>query len=110
MRKLIVPMVALVFFLGLTGGCADSSNQKTGNEEPIGVRKQHDTRVIILYKDSLGRYNERSFHESAQLLCAGKIVKIKDYSTICKADRYIAFPGHEKELDRYLANYRNQED
>ena len=76
MRKLVVTIVALVFFLGLPGGCADSSKQKQGNEKPIGVRKQHDTRVFILCKDSRGEYYEKSLHKSAQVICGEKIFNL----------------------------------
>jgi len=110
MRKLVVTIVALVFFLGLPGGCADSSKQKQGNEKPIGVRKQHDTRVFILCKDSRGEYYEKSLHKSAQVICGEKIFNLENFATICKEDCYIAFPGQEKELENYLIKLKNRED
>jgi hypothetical protein len=109
-RKLMVSIVVLVFFLGLPGGCADSSRHKQGNEKPIGIRKQHDTRVFILCKDSQGEYYEKSLHKSAQVICGGKTFKLKDYTSICKTDCYIAFPGQEKELEKYLKKLKNRKD
>ena len=110
MRKLAVSIVVLVFFLGLPGGCADSSKPKQGNEKLIGVRKQHDTRVFILCKGSRGEYYENSFHKSAQVICGGKTFNLEDFTTICKPDCYIAFPGQEKELENYLKELKNRED
>jgi hypothetical protein len=110
MRRLVVSVVVLVFFLGLPGGCVDSSKQEQKNEKTIGVRKQHDTRVFILCKDKQGQYFEKSFHKSEQVICGGKTFKLEDFVTICKTDCYIAFPGQEKELENYLKKSKNRKD
>jgi hypothetical protein len=108
MRKSAISIVALVFLLGLLGGCTDSSKHDQGNEILIGVRKQHDTRVFILCKDSQGKYYEKSLHKSADVICGGKTFKMEDFANICKEDCYIAFPGQEKELEKYLKKIRQQ--
>ncbi len=109
MKKLVVTIVVLVFFLGLSAGCGDSSKQGQEHEKLIGVRKQHDTRVFILCKDSRGEYSERSLHKSAQVICGGKTFKLEDFVNICKTDCYIAFPGREKELEDYLKKLKKSE-
>jgi hypothetical protein len=102
MKKLVVSIVAMVFFLGLPGGCTDSSKQEQGNEISIGVKKQHDTRVFILCKDCQGKYYEKSLHKSAEVTCGGKTYRLEDFAPICRDDCYIAFPGQERELEKYL--------
>ena len=109
MRNLGVTIIVLILFLAFLGGCADSSKQEQGNERLIGVRKQHDTRVFILCKDSQGKYYERSLHKSAQVICGWKTFKLEDFANICKGDCYIAFPGQEKELKRYLKKLKKRE-
>jgi hypothetical protein len=84
MRKFIVNIAMLVFVLVLTAGCTDSSKQELGNEKSIGIRKQHDTRVFLLCKDSRGEYYEKSLHKSAQVTCGGKTFKIEEFATSCK--------------------------
>ena len=102
MGKLVTGIILLVCFLGLPGGCTDSSKLEQGNEKAIGARKQHDTRLFILCKDSEGQYYEKSLHKSAQVVCAGKTFKMEDFAMICKSDCYVAFPGQEVELENYL--------
>jgi hypothetical protein len=108
MRNSIVSMVVLIFFLLLPGGCTDSPKHEPGNETLIGIKKQHDTRVFILFKDSRGDYHEKSFHESAEVICGGTKFKMKDFKRICKTDCYIAFPGQEKEIERYLIKFQKK--
>jgi hypothetical protein len=110
MRNLVLPIAVLLLFLGFFSGCSESSYQDQGNEIPIGVRKQHDTRVFILCKDGQGKYYERSLHKSAQLICGGKTFKLEDFANICKGDCYIAFPGQEKELKKYLKKLKEREE
>ncbi len=102
MGKLIVSIAMLLCLLGLPAGCADSSKQDQGKEILIGVRKQHDTRVSILCKDNQREYYEKSLHKSAEVTCGGKTFKMEDLANICKGDCYIAFPGQERELEKYL--------
>jgi hypothetical protein len=108
MKKLVVSIVVIVFFLGLPGGCTDSSRQEQGNEILIGVKKQHDTRLYVLCEDSRGVYHEKSLHKSAEVTCGGKTFKMEDYENICKEDCYIAFPGQERELEKYLKKIGQQ--
>jgi hypothetical protein len=72
------------------------------------VRKQHDTRLYVLCKDGRGYYHEESFHISAQVMCGGKIFNLEDFAPICKEDCYIALPGQERELEKYLKKIGQQ--
>jgi hypothetical protein len=108
MKKLVVSIVVLFFFLGLPGGCTDSSKQEQGNERVIGVRKQHDTRVFILCEDSRGNFYEKSLHKSGHVICGRKTFNLKDFAKACKRNCYIAFPGQEKELEKYLKTCRKR--
>jgi hypothetical protein len=101
-KKIVVIIVALVFFLELFPGCVNSSNKEQENETPVGVRKQHDTRVVLVCKKSNGQYLEKSLHISQSVNCGGSIFKLEDFVKIEKEDRYIAFPGQENELKKYL--------
>ena len=102
MKKLVVMMVALGFYLILFPGCVNSSKQEEPNEIPVGARKQHDTRVIIVCKDGNGQYSEKSLHISQSVTCGGSTFKLEDFTKLQTADRYVAFPGQENELNRYL--------
>jgi hypothetical protein len=101
-KKIIVIIVALVFFLELLPGCVNSPNQEQQKETMVGVKKQHDTRVVIVCKQTNGQYLEKSLHISQSVTCGGSIFKLEDFVKIGKDDRYIAFPGQEKELKKYL--------
>ena len=102
MKKIVVIMVALVFSLNLFPGCVDSLKQEEINEIPVGARKQHDTRVVIVCKDGNGQYSEKSLHISQSVTCGGSTYKLKDFAKLQTADRYVAFPGQENELKKYL--------
>ena len=102
MKKIVVIMVALVFSLNLFPGCVDSLKQEEVNEIPVGARKQHDTRVVIVCKDGNGQYSEKSLHISQSVTCGGSTYKLEDFAKLQMADRYVAFPGQEKELKKYL--------
>ena len=95
-------MVAVVFLLKLFPGCANSSKQEPENETPVGVKKQHDTRVVIVCKDGNGQYLEKSLHISQSVNCGKAIFKLEDFAKSKTEDRYIAFPGQENELKKYL--------
>ena len=102
MKKIVAIMVALVFYLNLFPGCVDSSKQEEINEIPVGARKQHDTRVVIVCRDSNGQYSEKSLHISQSVTCGGSTYKLEDFAKLQNADRYVAFPGQENELKKYL--------
>ena len=102
MKKIIVLIIAIVFFLELFPGCANSPNQEQENEIPVGLMKQHDTRVVIVCKKNNGQYLEKSLHISESVKCGGAIFKLKDFAKLEKESRYIAFPGQENELKKYL--------
>ena len=104
MKKIVVIMVVLVFYLNLFPGCVDSLKQEEINEIPVGVRKQHDTRVVMVCKDSNGQYLEKSLHISQSVTCGKSTFKLEDFTKLQTADRYVAFPGQEKELKKYLTN------
>jgi hypothetical protein len=107
MRKLAVSIIVLVFFLGLAGGCGDSSKQE--KYKLIGARKQHATRIFILCKDSHGEYYVKSLHNSCRVICGKRTLNLEDFATHCKNDCYIAFPGQEKELQIYLKKMEHHE-
>ncbi len=69
MKKIVVIIVASVFFLGLFFGCVNSSKQEPEKETPVGARKQHDTRVVVVCKNGKGRYLEKSLHKSESVTC-----------------------------------------
>ena len=102
MKKIVVIMVALVFYLNLFPGCVNSLEQEEINEIPVGARKQHDTRVVIVCKDSNGQYLEKSLHISQSVTCGGSTFKLEDFVKLQMANRYVAFPGQENELKKYL--------
>ena len=102
MKKIVAIMVVIVFYLNLFPGCVDSSKQEEINEIPVGARKQHDTRVVIVCKDSNGQFSEKSLHISQSVTCGGSTYKLEDFAKLQMADRYVAFPGQENELNRYL--------
>jgi hypothetical protein len=101
-KKIIVIIIALVFFLELFPGCANSPNQEQENEIPVGLMKQHDTRVVIVCKKNDGQYLEKSLHISESVKCGKAIFNMKDFAKLGKESRYIAFPGQENELKKYL--------
>jgi hypothetical protein len=107
MRKLAVSIIVLVFFLGLAGGCGDSSKQE--KYKLIGARKQHAARIFILCKDSHGEYYVKSLHRSCRIICGKRTFKLEDLASHCKKNCYIAFPGQEKELAIYLKKIEHQE-
>jgi hypothetical protein len=109
MGKLIVSLVMLAFFMALAAGCPEPVKQEQGNEQSIGIKRQHDTRFFILCKNSRGEYYEKSLHRSDQITCEGKTFQLEDFATICKTDCYIAFPGKEKELNNYLKKLGKRE-
>ena len=100
MKKKAAAFVAFFFLLGVIVGCSDSSGLE--NETPIGVRNQHDTRVFIICKDIRGHFIEKSLHISASVRCGKKTFRLADFAAVGSRERYIAFPGQEKELERYL--------
>jgi hypothetical protein len=102
MGKLIVCLAMLGFFMGFAAGCSEPVKQEQGTEQSIGLRKQHDTRFFILCKNGRGEYYEKSLHKSDQITCGEKTFQLEDFENICKTDCYIAFPGKEKELSKYL--------
>jgi hypothetical protein len=102
MRNLGVVLAALVFFAGVLAGCGESAAPPQDNEKPIAVIKQHDTRLLVVCKDSQGHYSEKSFHNSENVTCGGVTLKMEDYAKICKQDCYIALPGEKEELEEYL--------
>jgi len=93
-------MVAVIFFLGLITGCGGSSLPES--EKLIGARRQHDTRLLIICKDSQGHYYERSMHQSELVTCGNATFRCEDLAKIGETDCYIAFPGQEKEMLAYL--------
>jgi hypothetical protein len=102
MKKIVVIMVVLVFYLNLFPGCVNSSKQEETNEIPVGAKKQHDTRVLLVCKDGKGQYLEKSLHISQSVTCGGSTFKLEDFAKLQMADQYVAFPGQENELKKYL--------
>jgi len=102
MKRIVVIFVALIFSLDLFSGCQNSSKSEQDIETPIGARKQHDTRVVIVCKTGSGQYTQKSLHYSASVTCGDSTYKLKDFASLNESDRYTAFPGHEQELEEYL--------
>jgi hypothetical protein len=102
MKKTVAILITLFFFWGLCSGCQNSPKQEQENETPIGVRKQHDTRVVIVCKTDQGQYTEKSLHYSESVTCGDSTYKLKDFARLNDTDRYIPFPGREQELENYL--------
>lgn len=100
MKKPVIRMVAVIFFFGLMAACGGSPLPE--NDRPIGAIRQHDTRIIIVCKDSQGHYYEKSLHQSELVTCGKATFRCEDLAKLGEKDRYIAFPGQEKELRNYL--------
>ena len=81
-------------------GCFDSSVHE--DETPIGVKRQHDTRVLLICKDKQGKYHEESIHTSRSVTCGKTTFKLNDFAKMKQQDSYIAFQGQENELRKYL--------
>ena len=64
--------------------------------------KQHDTRVVVVCRGSQGQYYKKSLHKSASVTCGDFTFRLEDFANIGENDRYVAFPGQEKELAEYL--------
>ncbi len=63
--------------------------------------KQHDTRVVVVCRDSQGQYSTKSLHKSARVTCGDLTFRLEDYGKICE-DHYVALPGQEKEFEAFL--------
>ena len=109
MHKLLILMIALVFSLNLFPGCVNSSKQEEKDEIPVGARKQHDTRVFVICKNSNGQYLEKSLHISQSVTCGSSTFKLEDIVRLKTANQYIAFPGQENELRNYLTKIEQQQ-
>jgi hypothetical protein len=105
-KKIVVIMAAFVFYLNMLHGCVNSSKQEEQNEIPVGAKKQHDTRVIIICKDANGQYSEKSLHISQNVTCGGSTFKLKDFARLHNSDQYVAFPGQQEELQKYLTKIK----
>jgi len=101
-KQIVVIIIASVFSFNLFPGCVNSSKQDQSDEIPVGARKQHDTRVVVVCKNRNGQYIEKSLHVSQSVTCGGATFELKDFTNIKKEDQYIAFPGQENELMKYL--------
>jgi len=101
MKKIVVLAAALVCFTAVLAGCGDAPGQPPENEKPFAAIKQHDTRVLVVCRDSQGQYLKKSLHKSERITCGDLTFRLEDYAKICE-DHYVALPGQEKELERYL--------
>jgi hypothetical protein len=102
MKKLFLMALVLIFLSTIGPGCVNSSQQADDKETPVGVRKQHDTRVTIICVNSQGRYLEKSLHKSEIVTCGKHKYKLNDFVELATTGNYIAFPGREPELIKYL--------
>jgi hypothetical protein len=71
--------------------------------------KHHDTRVLVICKDSRGAFYKKSLHKSESVTCGDTTFKLEDFSRIGENDCYVAFPGQEKELELYLKLVQEQQ-
>jgi hypothetical protein len=105
MKKSAGGLAAAIFLAGLIGACGESSRPQ---EKVIGAIRQHDTRVIIVCQDSQGHYYEKSLHHSESVVCGKTTFRCEDLARMGEQDCYIAFPGQEGELQKYLQGKREQ--
>ncbi|MCX5888633.1 MAG: hypothetical protein NTY36_04185 [Deltaproteobacteria bacterium] len=101
MKKLVFVVAALVLFPEVLAGCGNSPTQPQEDEKPFAAIKQHDTRVVVVCRDSQGQYYKKSLHKSEKVTCGDLSFRLEDYAKICD-DHYVALPGQEKELEAYL--------
>jgi hypothetical protein len=106
-KKTAAAFVAFFFLLGVIVGCTDSAGPE--NETPIGLRNQHDTRVFLICKDIRGHFIEKSLHISESVRCGKKTFRLADFAAMGSTERYIAFPGQENELKKYLQEKGEEE-
>ncbi len=100
MKRPLFVVAALLLVAGLAG-CGDSAAPRPKVDKPFAAIKQHDTRVLVVCKDGQGRYSTKSLHKSARVTCGGLTFRLEDFAKICE-DHYVALPGQEKELEKYL--------
>ncbi len=99
--KIIVVVVAALFLLpGALAGCGNSPPPPE-IEKPFAAIKQHDTRVVVICRDSQGQYFKKSLHKSELVTCGDLTFRLEDFARICE-DHYVALPGQEKEFEEYL--------
>ncbi len=101
MKMTAVLAAALILFPAVLAGCGDAAVPKPETEKPFAAIKQHDTRVVVVCKGSQGQYYTKSLHKSERVTCDNLTFRLEDFGKICE-DHYVAFPGQEKELEKYL--------
>ena len=102
MKKIVMVVAALVLFPEVLAGCGNSPTPTQEVEKPFAAMKQHDTRVVVVCKGSQGHYYKKSLHKSESVTCGDATFRLEDFAKISETDRYVAFPGQEKELEAYL--------
>ena len=102
MKKIVMVVAALVLFPEMLAGCGNSPAPPQEVEKPFAAMKQHDTRVVVVCKGSQGQYYKKSLHKSESVTCGDLTFRLEDFAKISETDRYVAFPGYEKELEEYL--------
>lgn len=107
MKKRVMVVAALVLFPEVLAGCGNSPTPPQEVEKPFAAMKQHDTRVVVVCKDSQGQYHKKSLHKSERVTCGDLTFRLEDFAKICD-DRYVAFPGQERELEEYLKALNEQ--
>ncbi len=101
MKNLMLLVTALILFMAGLAGCGDSPAPPPEMETPVAAIKHHDTRVVVICKTGPGQYSKKSLHKSESVTCGAVTVRLEDFAKACE-DRYVAFPGREKELEEYL--------
>lgn len=101
MKKIVMVVAALVLFPQVLAGCGNSPAPPQEVEKPFAAMKQHDTRVVVVCRGTQGQYYKKSLHKSERVTCGELTLRLEDFAKICD-DRYVAFPGQEKELEEYL--------
>ncbi len=101
MKKLVMVVAALCLFPEVLVGCGNSPAPPQEVDKPFAAMKQHDTRVVVVCRDSQGQYHKKSLHKSEMVTCGDLSFRLEDFAKICD-DHYVALPGQEKELEAYL--------
>jgi hypothetical protein len=94
-------VAALVLFPEVLAGCGNSPTPPQEVEKPFAAMKQHDTRVVVVCRDSQGHYYKKSLHKSESVTCGDSTFRLEDFAKIGE-NQYVAFPGQEKELEAFL--------
>ena len=107
-KKIVILIAALALFPAVLAGCGNSPASPQEVEKAFAAMKQHDTRVVVVCRGSQGQYYKKSLHKSESVTCGDATFRLEDFAKIRETDRYVAFPGYEKELEEYLKTVKEE--